>query len=239
MSLAMLKDPNHTITENGVHCSNSDCVLPMCINSKLGNLIKKSTDRKRAENSKATTDTSLKNAADCKMNSVAANGDMEQWWRDLQSLGILDQFPSNTHTDRPFLYEQNDSSPSQLGAILRPCFSQGIRVLGNQTQPCIQQVHPGSSTVPNLPFFGDGLYQDTQTVVTNPLIQSGIAKHETDPLNDSDASRSAKSGKLFEILSLIFQALEGPHTANLEEHYTSALQKALHEIQAVKSLCHH
>ena len=88
-------------------------------------------------------------------------------------------------------------------------------MFGNQKQPCIQQVHPGSSTVPNLPFFGDGLYQDTQTVVINPLIQSGIAKHETDPLNDSDASRYAKSGKLFEILSLIFQALEGPHTANL------------------------
>ena len=100
-------------------------------------------------------------------------------------------------------------------------------------------MHPVSSTVPNLPFFGDGLYQDTQTVVTKPLIQSGIAKHETDPLNDSDASRSAKSGKLFEIPYFIFQALEGPHTANLEEHYASALQKALHEIQAVKSLCHH
>ena len=90
MSSAIPKDPNHTITENGVHCSNSDCVLPMCINSKLGNLIKKSTDCKRAEKSKATTDTSLKNAADYKVNSAAANGDMEQWWRDLQSLGILD-----------------------------------------------------------------------------------------------------------------------------------------------------
>ena len=101
-------------------------------------------------------------------------------------------------------------------------------MFGNQKQTWIQQVHPVSSTVPNLPFFGDGL-----------LIQSGIAKHETDPLNDSDASRSAKSGKLFEIPYLIFQALEGPHTANLEEHYASALQKALHEIQAVKSLCHH
>ena len=76
MSSAMPKDPNHTITENGVHCSNSDCALPMCINSKLGNLIKKSTDCKRAEKSKATTDTSLKNAADYKVNSLAANRDM-------------------------------------------------------------------------------------------------------------------------------------------------------------------
>ena len=76
MSSAMPKDPNHTITQNGIHCSNSDCVLPMCINSKLGNLIKKSTDCKRAEKSKATSDTSLKNAADYKVNSAAANGDM-------------------------------------------------------------------------------------------------------------------------------------------------------------------
>lgn len=183
---------------------------------------------------------SLQNVADDKMSSVAANGDVEQWWKDLESLGVLEQLPmtSNTHIDlSAFLYEKNDPSPSHLGAVLRPCFSQGIPLIGNQPQPWIGEVHSSASPVHNLPFLDAGLCQDTQTAVINPFIQSGITKNGTDPLKDTDAYKSTKSGKLFEILSLIFQALEGPHTANLEEYYASALQKALHEIQAVKSLC--
>ena len=58
----------------------------------------------------------------------------------------------------------------------------------------------------------------------------------------SDISRNPTSRiqctrKLFGILSLILQAFQdGPYAAELEEHYASALQKALTEIQHAKRL---
>ena len=60
--------------------------------------------------------------------------------------------------------------------------------------------------------------------------------------NASDISRNPRGrvrpmGRLFGILSLILQAFDGPHTAELEECYTSALQRALTEIQAARGLC--
>lgn len=80
--------------------------------------------------------------------------------------------------------------------------------------------------------------RNTQTCLNSHQVYSTLGQNG----NASDISRNPRgrfstTGRLFGILSLIFQAFDAPHTAELEECYTSALQKALTEIQAAKGLC--
>ena len=274
MASAMLKDPSHTVTDDGVHCSDSNCVLPMCINSKLGKLISNGTDNAgRAENVTGSTDMNLQTVIENGLGSATTEGHMELWWRDLESLGVLELPPTATdaHTDLPFLHGQNNP-PKQMESALKPCLSQGMQLVRDQPHSWMGE-EPRSLAIQDLPCHEDSmntsrqifavkqpmatsssgsshfdaalLSQDSHVMAMNPLMtnipsQFGINEARRGLLGCSgynDKHKSGKSGKLFEILSLIFQAFDGPHTAHLEEYYASALQKALNEIQAAKSLC--
>ena len=267
MTSVMLKDPSHTVTDDGVHCSDSNCVLPMCINSKLGKLIKNGTDNAgRADNVTGSTDMNLQTVIENGMGSATTEGHMELWWRDLESLGVLEQPPMATdaHTDLPFLHGQNNP-PNQMESALKPCLSQGMQLVRDQPHswmadlnlPCLEDSiinsrqilsvkQPMATSSSGSSHFNAALQsQDLQVMAMNPLmtnISSQLGINETGTglsgcSGYTEMNKSGKSGKLFEILSLIFQAFEGPHTANLEELYASALEKALNEIRAAKSLC--
>lgn len=97
----------------------------------------------------------------------------------------------------------------------------------------------GTRSLEGLPFilteYSKG---NTQTCLNSHQVYSTVGQYG----NTSDISRNPRgrfhpTRRLFGILSLILQAFDGPHTAELEECYTSALQKALTEIQAAKGLC--
>ena len=82
--------------------------------------------------------------------------------------------------------------------------------------------------------FIDSLKGKTQTGLNSRQAWSIVDQTGSDPGVKTPRGRFQTMGKLFGILSQILQAFDGPYTAELEECYTSALQKALAEIQAAK-----
>ena len=76
------------------------------------------------------------------------------------------------------------------------------------------------------------------TFLSSPQIQFMAGEFESaSEISRNPTSRMECTRKLFGILSLILQAFQdGPHTAELEGYYASALQKALTEIQHAKRL---
>ena len=164
MTSVMLKDPSHTVPDDGVHCSDSNCVLPMCINSKLSKLIKNDTDNPgRADNVTGSTVMNLQTVIENGMGSATTEGHMELWWRDLESLGVLELPPMATdaHTDLPFLHGQNNP-PQQMESALKPCLSQGMQLVRDQPHSWMADL--------NLPCLEDSIINSRQILsVKQPM----------------------------------------------------------------------
>lgn len=93
----------------------------------------------------------------------------------------------------------------------------------------------GATSLEGFPInFIDSLTGKTQTGLNSREAWPTVGQTGSDRGVRTPRGRFQTMGKLFGILSQILQAFDGPYTAELEECYTSALQKALAEIQAVK-----
>lgn len=284
---------DNTVTSSGVHCLRPDCVLPTCINAKVGK-IKKNTDSSAAKKSRKSR--ALVNTAEGGIgSSVTKEQDAELFWGDLES--ILKQNVSvNTHNGS--LYQDiaaipdGTADPHEQGSVSEPSFGQlRIQVVRNQPQLWMQERNPRFSVVSNpssvvdntkisrqflsvnqpivteqtdwSPFSANnhvitppsyshsapslqydvtyrnpGIGKSSLAGLNGPQVHSTIEQFENTPdISINPRRRIYPMGKVFGILSLILQAFDSPHTAQLEECYTSALQKALSEIQAAKSVC--
>lgn len=273
MAGALLEDPKHTITENGVHCSDPDCVISTCVNSKLSKLIRNDKNNDRSSNTlTGCADISIASAMDG-MDSAPTVADTELWWRDLQSLGLLAQ-PA---ADFPF----QDVTATKVGwsrphdpmvPAPQPCSGQGMQLVRNQppsqpfglfhpwteernSHPSVLQsqlvtilpsqdsqvmgINPQIPNISSAPQYnanrGKFRTQEAGTIVKSH-VNSGMAGKRS---NDCDVIKNQQgrlkcTRKLFGILSLIFQAFDSPHIAELEEYYEDVLQKALIKIQVAK-----
>lgn len=326
MATAMLQDNDQDMMRHALHCSESDCVLPICINSKVGK-IKQNTDKarvkKRGRRSRGV------HTVDVGMNTVAAKeANTELLWDDLDS--ILELHASeNTHGHFGSSYQDtaaailepgttHDPLGYDQGSALQPsCGQRGIQLVRNQPQS-IELCHSWMENPPypvgrnsprrvkstntsrqflsvnqrmvphqtdssefatallrapnsqirrtplitppiSIPYapdircdanrgqheIGTGLplafteypKGNSQTVLTSHQLHSIAGKFG----NANDINRNPPGGfqpsvNVFRILSLILQAFDSPHTAELDECYTCALQNALAEIQAAKGL---
>lgn len=315
MAAITLLDAGHILTTNGVHCSRSDCVLPICINSKVGNINKNSKTakpKKRGRKPKKVRTVvggmdntvamakkrgrkpkKVKTVVDGMENTATMTENAElmldqDMMEDLQDI-LARHASENTHccpsssSSSSFLDGMTNDAYDQ-GSASQPSFGQwGMQLVGNQPQSLelfhSRKVEETSrlSVVANAPFlakgqtshqvlslnqpmvthssqFASAVPQDQNSpIISTPLITQPMniqtSAHQGDSITgpfgyaSADISRNARggfndqpAGTLLGILSLIFQVLDSPHTAELEEYYTSALQKALTEIQAAK--CH-
>ena len=80
---SLLEDSDHTA---GTPCSKKDCPHPICINSNVAKM-KIDSDNKRA-NKRGSAGRGA--APEGGMNSAVSGHNMELWWQDLQSLGVLE-----------------------------------------------------------------------------------------------------------------------------------------------------
>ena len=128
---SLLEDSDHTA---GTPCSNKDCPHPICINSKVAK-IKIDTDNKRA-NKRGSAGRGA--APEGEMNSAVSEDNMELWWQDLQSLGVL-ELPAAAdiyNTAHATLNGRNDPENQHVPASLSCCWGHEMQFVRNdQPQP--------------------------------------------------------------------------------------------------------
>lgn len=308
---SMQEDLSHPA---GLPCSERDCPLPMCINSKVGKM-KTDTDHRVANRKRRSH-----SASDTEDN-------MELWWQDLQSLGVLEQ-PADGSIDNITLFQDTNANAIQddwnhrqdqpMPALQSCRLGYEKHLVGDQSQakplgaihwlgdaiPRSPSVQRSSGLVKSIETYNRQLFSvsqplateqtepsrsafialshDSQVMIRAPLKATNSSSHpqmqycanggecgimgfESSLLEGSNNNKpNVRSSlyehfkarkfenaceiarkpshrvnctrKLFAILSLIFQALDDPCMAELEEHCVHVLQKALNEIWEAKCL---
>lgn len=159
-----------------------------------------------------------------------------RWDHEMQGLG------NESETHIPGLHNCMEESTARSRCV------QKFHCLVRSSKACSRQIVPVSQPLPTeqarsncngtAAFSHDPQLRTMAHLVANiPTIQYGVNRGIESDMARNPSYRVQYMRKLFGILSLIFQAFEGPCTAGLEEHYASVLQRALDEILHAKGLC--
>ena len=157
-----------------------------------------------------------------------------RWDHEMQMLG------NESETQFRSLHNWMEENNSRSQCIQKsPCAVKSSKPISRSTVSVSQ---PSRMEKAGLNLHGTAAFSHDPQVRLAPLvakiptIQSGGNGGIESDIARNPSCRIQCMRKLFGILSLIFQAFEGPCTAEVEEHYTSALQRALDEINRAKRL---
>ncbi|KAL9971761.1 hypothetical protein ACROYT_G017967 [Oculina patagonica] len=245
----------HPVATHGIHCQDLDCVLPACVNLKLGKMKNDIANRTmrcggRGRRSKLSREARTKATwfqkedfqSFLQDDTVRTPGytnhqGMSDIFLKENGLNVLDtqQHPGNqlqSHKPQPFHTSER---------VTNQCFQEFLntRTPFSGTKNDARQREREAEQI-----FSENCQNhhsaDEETSSKKSLPESISCKkiENTSNVNSKPQSDGEPSNKLFEILSHLFQAFAGPMSAEMEQRYVRVLEKAYTEIRSAQTFHH-